>query len=168
MVNTVEIAEKRKHTPSRMRTRINQTFRLSREAALFIKIVAAHDKKTQGQLLEEWITAAYAWRLLGDHFTKRPRAVRALLKSMLEWEHRTVAPVISPLLWPREKARPYDKAHFYFRLLWERIRYRLALAVIRADYAFIALCQRVMAFRLHKPSGFPRIPHIKISISITR
>jgi len=110
----------------RNKPRKTHTVRISREGLLYLKLVSAHDKKAQGWLIEEWATSAYAWRILGDRFVRKPRVLRARLRSLLQWEHRQDNPIVVPLMWPRDNARIYAKPYFYLHSFWEKARYGAA------------------------------------------
>ena len=116
------------------RPKLSHHLRLSREAILFLQMVAAHDKRPQGDLVEDWARAAYAWRLFGNRVITVPRAIGSSLRRLWEWDlMEQDRNIMIPLMFRFDHMPIYGKPYFYLRMAWDKLRIRLAAAILALE-----------------------------------
>ena len=81
--------------------------------------MAAHDKKTQGELIEQWAQAAYAWRCFSGKvitITKpmRTSARRTIMKA-LDFEEKRFFDMFDKY----DRLPLYAKPYYFIRRAWE-------------------------------------------------
>lgn len=105
--------------------------RVSRECLFFIRMIAAHDNKPQGEIIEEWARAGYAWRLYGNKSIRKTRGLISSLKQMCEWDLKHGTDTFFSKMFRFGNRMPlYSKQYYYFRRAWDRFRINLAAGIL--------------------------------------
>ena len=102
------------------RQTVTHHIRLSPEAIFYLQCVAAHDRRTQGELIEQWARTAYAWRCYSGKMIAITRpmktSVRRIMQKQLELEDRDLFDMFSK----HDRLPIYSKPYYYLRRTWER------------------------------------------------
>ena len=112
------------------RQTVTHHIRLSPEAIFYLQCVASHDRRTQGELIEQWARKAYAWRCYSGKMITITRSmktsVRRIMQKQLELEDRDLFDMFSK----HNRLPIYSKPYYYLRRTWERTMICLANAAL--------------------------------------
>ena len=121
------------------RQTITHHIRLSPEAIFYLQCVSSHDKKTQGELIEQWARTAYAWRCYSGKMVTitgpMKTSVRRIMRKQLELEDKDSLDMFSKY----DRLPIYSKPYYYLRRAWERTQICLANVVLALKSVLLRL-----------------------------
>jgi hypothetical protein len=117
---------KRQSRADPARQTVTHHVRLSPEAIFYLQCVASHDRRTQGELIEQWARKAYAWRCYSGKMITitgpMKTSVRRIMRKQLELENKDLSDMSSKY----DRLPIYSKPYYYLRRAWESTQICLA------------------------------------------